>query len=244
MRPTLLILFMFLVSASWGQAPATRHAPDYEHIKRQTNDKGSAHYYPKLFDRYEEGDTTLTDKEYQMLYYGYFFNRKYKAYNTPDGYRDSLRNIMKKHVWSEDDKQGCIKYSRELLRGSPFDLQYLSYLYGGYKELGDNLDAIRSYKKGRMIIRTILSTGDGLTNKTAYHVVAVPDEYTILDVLGYEFGGSQSLTSDQCDYLTIKENKDKIEGVYFDVKQIFKSTYIDMIGDDMPTLPTDKKKKK
>ena len=76
-----------------------------------------------------------------------------------------------------------------------------------------------------MVAKTLISTGDGKTDTTGIHVNTIGDEYTLINLLGYDFDGKQSLTSNQCDYLTIKQNDDGIEGMYFDVKQIFKGYY-------------------
>ena len=92
-----------------------------------------------------------------------------------------------------------------------------------FKELNMD-DQAEIYRiKSKALLETILATGDGRTCATGYHVINVADEYNILYYLGYKYGGSQSLTPDQCDYLKLRENEEHIEGLYFDVKEIFKN---------------------
>jgi len=45
-------------------------------------------------------------------------------------------------------------------------------------------------------------------------VINTSDEYFLLSVFGFEFGGTQSLTR-PCDYLELAENESGIEGLYF-----------------------------
>jgi len=66
----------------------------------------------------------------------------------------------------------------------------------------------------------ILSSGDGRTEESAFHVISVSHEYDILQVLGFEFGGQQSLTTKDCDYLAVKENEYDIKGFYFNVQML------------------------
>jgi hypothetical protein len=73
------------------------------------------------------------------------------------------------------------------------------------------------------VIETILSTGDGKTEETAWHVVSVEHEYDILKMLGFRFGGEQTLTNKGCDYLKVEQNKHDIKGFYFDVNKILEA---------------------
>lgn len=75
---------------------------------------------------------------------------------------------------------------------------------------------ISSTVKIRLLTDAILSSGDGLTEESAFYVINIPQEYDILNMIGFEFGGSQSLIKTN-DYLTVKENPANIKGLYFDI---------------------------
>ena len=67
-----------------------------------------------------------------------------------------------------------------------------------------------------------LSSGDGLTKETAYYVINTTDEYNLISILGFEFGGEQSLI-EHYDRLTLAENDYNIEAFYFDVSPCLNS---------------------
>ena len=111
-----------------------------------------------------------------------------------------------------------------------------------YSVLGDSVAAKPYIFKVRQLLRTITSTGDGLTCNTAYHVTAISHEYFVLSVFGFQSSG-QTLTQDQCDYHKLADNQEGLEGLYFDVKQLFMG-YSRMFKDVKPTVPQNKKAKK
>ena len=47
--------------------------PDFVKIEAEIKNENSNFYYPKLFERYLKGDTTLTVEDYHYLYFGYSF---------------------------------------------------------------------------------------------------------------------------------------------------------------------------
>ena len=94
------------------------------------------------------------------------------------------------------------------------------------------------------LIAAIMETGDGLTVETAIHVNKVPDEYFILNIIGFEYGGEQTLVY-PCDYLSVEKNEYEVEGLYFNVQQHFKSLE-EMFGGslDSPKKAAGKERKK
>ncbi len=65
-----------------------------------------------------------------------------------------------------------------------------------------------------MIINTLENSGDGLSKKTAYYVISIAHEYELITILGFDFGGQQSLI-EHYDYLKLSENDQQISGLYF-----------------------------
>ena len=74
----------------------------------------------------------------------------------------------------------------------------------------------------RIIVDVLLSSGDGLTKKTAFYVIYVSHEYDLLKVLGFDYGGEQTLT-EHYDYLLLGDNSKNIKGLYFDVSPCLNS---------------------
>ncbi len=229
MRVLSLCVLLFFAIPVVAQNKQTPQPPDYKKIAQTIKDESSPWFYPKLYKRYQDDDTTLSLKDYHFLYYGYFFNKNYSAMGHISVYMDSLKEVGNKKIWLTEDKQNYLKYNLEILKDNPFQPSVLMRVYGAYRQLHDVAHADVYLKKYRKLSDAILATGDGLTCETAYHVLNVSDEYSVLMYLGYKFGDGQSLTPDECDYLKIQKNDDNLKGVYFDVKQLFKG-YSDMLN--------------
>lgn len=216
----ILIAFVFVLNFLNVSGQNTEFkAPDYNGIKSIMNDIESEYYYPKLMERYVNSDTTLSFQDFRVLYYGFLFTDAYSPYGQSD-YLDSINFIANKDTLLEDDYRSIIKYERLVLKEYPFNLRDLNALAYSYFQIGDTLSMLFTDFKINMIINTILYTGDGKKEKTAWHVISVSHEYDILGLLGFQFGGSQSLTNKGCDYLEVQENEYDIKGFYFDVNKI------------------------
>ena len=154
-KKSFLLLMLIFFTCDMLLAQNTEIKPvKFKKISKEIKKKKSPYYYPLLFQRYLELDTSLTAEEFKYLYYGFSFQAEYQPYGTP------------------------------LLRDA------------------------------------IMSTGDGLSENTAFVVIYIPDEYEILEVLGFKFGGSQSLIEGNYDLLEIDQNPYGITEIYFDVSRL------------------------
>jgi len=196
--------------------------PDYELIRETTLEKGSSLSYQKLMERYKANDTTLTETDFRLLYYGFLYQPGFSPYGI-SAYSDSIRALMGQDSLRMIDFPKLIRFETRILDEYPFNLRDLNAIGYAYERMGDTANAIFAGYKLNMIINTILSTGDGRTDSTAWHVIAVGHEYDIMNLLGFQFGGEQSLMVTDCDYLTVQDNKFGIEGLYFNVKELLKA---------------------
>lgn len=222
LRRLVLVFWLMIIAASVFGQETSYVIPDYNEIEKLTKDKGSAFHYDGLFKRYKENDTTLTLRDYRMLYYGYFFQPSYTPFfRTAEA--DSIKMLlgMKDELNNQDWKE-IIRLGTVNVNKNPFDLKGLNVVWIANKHVGDSATANIYFDKLKKLVQTILSTGDGLSENTAFHVLNVSHEYDILNILGYEFGGNQKLTDGKCDFLSLKTNDDNVAGLYFDVKQMFK----------------------
>lgn len=222
LRRITLLTLLLIAGVCSSKAQDKFLKPDFTSIENTIKDRNSAFYYPNLFKRYMNDDTTLSDKEYWMLYYGYFFHEDASPLGDLGANNDSIKAIRMKATLNDNDWNRLIFFAKKSLKTAPFDLERLNMIYVAYKKLG-NAQMVNVYlHKLGGIVRAIVSSGDGRTDKSGYFVLQVSDEYAIISILGYEFGGSQSLTASHCDYLTLAPNKEDLKGLYFDVTQIFK----------------------
>jgi len=220
-RIVLVAVVMVFTLKLFGQEN-TFIIPDYQEIEKLTADKGSAFYYDNIFKRYEANDTTLTLRDYRMLYYGYFFQPQYTPFYR-SAETDSIKTLLgSKDELTKDDWKQIIRLGKVNIAQNPFDLKGLNVVWIAYRQSGDTATANLYFDKLKKLVQTILATGDGKSEKTAFHVLNVSHEYDIVSILGYEFAGNQKLTDAKCDFLSLKDNDDRVTGLYFDVKQIFK----------------------
>jgi hypothetical protein len=213
---TLLLLF-FLFGSIYAQRKITK--PDYKKIEKAISKKKSVQYYPKLFNRYQNNDTTLTDEDYTLLLYGSTAQPGYYPYASSP-YSDSTARIFDKTTLTLADYDSAINLETTGLKLKPFSLRDLNILAYSYLKTGnDSLSNLINFKKER-VIKTILSTGDGKTQETGFFVTNLTQEYDILQILSFEFSGEQTPTPTGCDYLGVKENKYHIKGLFFDANRM------------------------
>lgn len=211
----LLIAFFFAYAATGFSQDWQFQKPDYKKIESEIKRKKSAFYYPKLFERYLAGDSTMTVEEKRRLYYGFIFQPEYSPYGSSD-YEDSLNAILNKDTLLLGDYGQLSVFSDSLLKANPFDIKVLNYKVNISEKLNDVDGLYRNLAKMNMVIDAIISSGNGTSEKDAFYVIFVSNEYDLLDVFGLEFGGEQRLIG-YCDFLKLVENEYGLEGLYFDV---------------------------
>lgn len=192
---------------------------NYKEVSLKVSDPTSTYYYPVLFKRYLENDTTLSLLDYHYLYFGFTFQKKYKPYGRSDEIIE-IRKILERNNLSNNDYKKLINLSEKVLDEFPFDLDAVLYMTMSNDKLGaDDISKVWQYKYGK-IIETILSSGDGISQKTAMHVITTKDEYIIIQILGLEFAGEQSLIK-HFDRMKIEENEFGVDYLYFDIERMF-----------------------
>lgn len=196
-------------------------APGYQKIKKQVSNTNSEFYYPKLFERYQKNDTTLQHKHYRMLYYGYLFRPDYQP-SQSSGYSDSLRVLYQKDSLQRSDFKKIIEFEQQVLKQDPFSLRDLNTLAYAYAQHNNKSKTTRIDYKINLLIETILSSGNGLNEESAWHVIEPSHEHDILNVLGFQAAGEKSLRGKGFDYIEVRQNKYGIDGFYFNVNQILK----------------------
>lgn len=218
------LLFMALLTITVSVAAQTQELskPDYTGIEKNIKDKTSQYFYKKLFARFTTADSTLTLEERRHLYYGFSFTEKYSPYSSsPSG--DELKKLLEKENLSNKEMQKVVLLAGRELDLYPFNIRMREYRQYFLKKLGKNADAALENSRIEIILDAILSTGDGTSKDNAFYVIEVGNEYQLLDILGFEYGGEQSLVEGRYDYLTLQKNAYNVEGFYFDVSRSLQS---------------------
>lgn len=186
-----LFWVVWMIIASFvAQAQDEFNIPDYNEIERLTKDQGSIFYYDNLFARYQANDTTLSPRDYRMLYYGYFFQPGYSPFKFTNE-SDTIKTIVNREQLTKTDWNELKRVAQGHLKQNPFDLKGINIAWLATRQTGDSAEARLYFDKLKKLVQTILSTGDGLSENTAFHVLSVSHEYDIVNILGYEFNGGR-----------------------------------------------------
>ncbi len=196
--------------------------PDYVLIEKNVKNADSPYYFKTLFDRYTKADTTMTMEEKRHLYYGYSFQDEYAPYERSDATKE-LNEILMKDELNDDDYKKILVHSDKILEVYPFSIRMKEYRIFSFNELGKYKEAEHETVQITIILEAILSTGDGTSMDNSIYVINTMNEYELLSILGFEFGGTQQLIENQYDYLTLSENSYNLKGLYFEVSRCLNS---------------------
>jgi hypothetical protein len=216
----ILVSIILLLSLSSAYAQKSNFSvPDYKKIGKAIAKKSSSAYYPVLMERLKANDTTLTPREYHLLYFGYVLQPGYAPEKVKSA-QDSLLALMNREVLEEREYIRIIELASSTLNEYPFEISILDPLIYALRMEGKNeLAAKLEFRFGR-IIETIFNSGNGLTKETAFHVVSISHQKDMLRALGFGFGGQQMMAGSKISYLKVAKNDFGIDGMYFNVSAI------------------------
>ena len=180
----LLVLLLFL------PLMATAKIPVEEDIIRQTLDSESPYYYPNLMLRYQSGDATMPEEDYHYLYYGYAYRDEYKplAVNPDLDKKLMLASGIDPDKPDRATLETMVSVGNDALKRDPFSPKILNLLSFAYGALGDKEQEKAWSDRMNGVIRTILGSGDGFTQKTPRHVLMFDHALDVLAAEGLSFG--------------------------------------------------------
>ncbi|PIE49142.1 MAG: hypothetical protein CSA39_04145 [Flavobacteriales bacterium] len=220
MKKIILITFILISYFSYSQ-DWDFEKPNYKKIEKNIKNKKSNLFYKSLMNRFQNADSTMTLEEKRHLYYGYTFDKNYSPYSRSN-YGDSLRVVLEKEKLDSLDLIKVVDFTDKMLLDNPFDLNAINYQLYSLEQMGNKTTLNKKVTQFRTIIDALMSSGNGKSKKEAFYVIYTSHEYVLLNILGFQFGGTQSLI-DHYDYLTLAENEAKMEGLYFDVSPCLNS---------------------
>lgn len=216
-----IVMLFLLIGCSSHSSKLEFEKPDYKEIETSIKDETSNLFYDSLMKRYLVADSSLTLEEKRHLYYGYVFHQDYSPYFGSD-YDDSLSILMQSNNYDRVTLEKIVRFGDLAVRSNPFDFEAINYQLFAFDKMGDMENFQKRMTQARMIVDVLMSTGKGLEIEDPIFVISTSHEYFLLNVLGFKFGGEQSLMG-QCDYLTIEENDAEVKGLYFDVSPCLNS---------------------
>ncbi|UKB80296.1 DUF4919 domain-containing protein [Chryseobacterium sp. MEBOG07] len=212
-------LLFFLIQLGFLQAQKLEFkAPDYALIQKNIENKNSEFYYPKLLQSLKKNDTLLTSNQYCHLYFGYTFQKEYKPYKIGKKAEEVAKYYRGEGISQKDLSKG-IQLFLDALDENPLDLRAMNYLAYLYHLNNDDDTAKKIAGNFHGLLGTILTSGDGLTCETGFHIISVTDEYVLLNRFQMETKAQSH--NGKCDYQEFEKGKYKIPGFYFDISRFY-----------------------
>lgn len=217
----LIVIFTALVLNINAQEEFFK-APDYSQIEGNVKEQTSSYYYPNLLKKYLEGNSNMTLEEGRHLYYGYVFQTNYVPTDT-SSFNNKLAITLSRGTFTPSDYAEILEYSNALLLQDPFNLRALNAKLLVLAQQNNTYEYKKVAQQRSVVQNAIVSTGDGMTEKTAFYVIKVAHEYDILPFLGYTYGGEDKiLRGNKINYLSLGQNRFGIDRVYFNITPVIK----------------------
>ena len=196
--------------------------PDFDAIEQDVNNPSSHYFYPKLFARFCEGDTTMTPVELERLYYGFSFQEDFEPYRDVKYNKVKATDLYTKENHTPEELDRIIQNALLVLADFPFELRQMKLLSYAYEQKGDAEKSYMWEYKLRQILSVVISSGDGLSPETAWYVISSIHPYDVIYCYGFT----------PVDYIFVEPMYDFIEvenggadGYYFNVSRLIKEHY-------------------
>ncbi|CAD7805276.1 hypothetical protein CHRY9390_01343 [Chryseobacterium aquaeductus] len=205
------IVFFILLIPFFGLSQKMKL--DLKSIEKNLSNPSSAYNYEKLIFKFMGLPKSLDSIEAQHLYYGRNFIND-KVSQTGDEFK-SLAEAFKSNNFAE-----CIKLGKPLYAKDPTNLDVILILLRAYDQMKDVSNFSHHISQLRLLTDAIKNSGDGKSEKTAYKVNTVGDEYIFLNVMniGQDYTrGSRPLKDGVIDVWEKGDIKIYIKVLYLDL---------------------------
>lgn len=182
-------------------------------IEKNLSNPDSPYNYEKLIFKFKGLPKSLDSIEAQHLYYGRNF-LKDKVSQTGEEFK-SLAEAFKNNSFAD-----CIRLGKILYAKDPTNLDVILILLRAYDQTKDISNFSHHLSQLRLLTDAIKNSGDGKSEKTAYKVNSVGDEYIFLNVMnvGRDYTrSSKTLTDSVIDVWEKGNDKIYIKILYLDL---------------------------
>lgn len=186
---------------------------DLKTIRKDLKNEKSPYNYDKLIFKYKAYPKSLDTIESQHLYYGRNF-REDKVSTLDDDFK------VLAEAFKNGDFEECIRQGKILYEKDPTNLDILLILMRAYDSKKEGSNFIHHLNQFRTLTDAVRSSGDGKSDKTAYLVNSVGDEYILLNILnlGQEYTrGSKPSRDGMLDIWQKDNNTIYIKVLYIDI---------------------------
>lgn len=205
------ILFLLLILPFFGLSQKAKL--DLKSIEKNLTNPDSNYNYEKLIFKFKGLPKSLDSVEAKHLYYGRNF-REDKVSQA----EEEFRNLAE--AFKRGDFEECIRLGKTLYAKDPTNLDIILILLRSYDQKKDVSNFSHHISQLRLLTDAIKSSGDGKSEKTAYKVNSVGDEYIFLNVMnvGKDYNRtSRTLSDGVIDVWEKGEKKIYIKVLYLDL---------------------------
>lgn len=122
---------------------------------------------------------------------------------------------------ADTDLLAVIEAGTEALEADPFSPQVLNFLSFAHAQRGDTAQAAAYRDKMNLVLATIESSGDGLTEETPWHILMYAHAFDLLAAKNIPVRES-SIISRTVEYIPrVKKDEKGVKGYYFDYGRIY-----------------------
>jgi hypothetical protein len=210
MKHILILIICFATSiATFSQAQL-----DLDEIKKLAEDSTSSSNYRALVEEFNHNPLALDTTRGRLIYYGNLF-RGYDLYKINFEEINFTELVLKKKY-----KQAIPK-GEDLLKSDPVNLEILSKLLTCYNKANIKDKAELTKAKVDLLVTSILTHGDGLSESKTLKVISVGDEYAMMGMLGITGMSRNSKLSTKSAFDTWKAKNSKGKRIDFYVEVLF-----------------------
>lgn len=204
------IVFFLLILPFFGLSQKTKL--DLKSIEKNLTNPKSVYNYDRLIFKYKGLPKSIDSTEAEHLYYGRNF-RKDLVSQSGDDFKE-LADAFKSNNFTE-----CIRLGKVLYAKDPTNLDVILILLRAYDQTKDIGNFSHHIAQLRLLTDAIKNSGDGKSEKTAYKVNNVGDEYIFLNVMNVGQGytrASKTLKDGIIDVWEKEDIKIYIKVLYLD----------------------------
>lgn len=204
------ILFFLFIIPFFGLSQKTKL--DLKNIEKNLTNPTSVYNYDRLIFKYKGLPKSIDSTEAQHLYYGRNFKKDLVS-QSGDEFK-GLAEAFKNNNFLE-----CIKLGKALYAKDPTNLDVILILLRAYDQTKDMGNFSHHIAQLRLLTDAIKNSGDGKSEKTAYKVNSVGDEYIFLNMMnvGQDYTrASKTLKDGVIDIWEKEENRIYIKVLYLD----------------------------
>lgn len=149
--------------------------------------RDAAARYEAMIARVKKGDYNL---DFRELRYAYADSPRYRPYLSSSG---ALAGEMFR-AYKAQDFDGAIAAAKKILAINYLDIDAQIVCDLSYRMTSNAVSAETCHEMASHLLRSIIESGDGETPETAYQVIAVGEEYSVVNAMGLTVAGQSLVT--------------------------------------------------